>query len=468
MKHFRFVFIWMAIAVLASSCATQEREARDRAGAVESLAATADTVVLTVALYPYVPRIDQFQEAIANAWAQEYPDVTLNFVPASEWDGGYSSDPKPNYDVFIFDGMFFEYFKAQGYLSGIPAASVTDPDDFLAYARDGVAEGSTYYAIPFLGCSNVFFYNKNDTALADATTLSEIAAALGSYTYTSQEPPDRRGMMLDMAGGTTNATLYLDVAYNQSGVYPLPQPAPGDLSAAALATMTKLIGLASYWNVTMDPPADYGRGVWYNSGYGRSYVGFTESMSVMSPETRNNIAFRIMPFSDNTGFGELFYADVIGVNSQTSQSALAIELANLIASTDVFVASTGATGLDAPQFLMATRVSAFQALAQQDPIYNQMYALITDNEPLMFKLDENARSWVDSVKQPIKDASRTPFTGGCDFQSAGYIGDNAQAPAQCTPACADHGGWSGQWTNVPPAAPAGGSVCGCNSCPVPN
>lgn len=465
MKTIRLFLTGLFALVLVASCATDRTAETVQA---DALAAAPETTTLNVALYPYVPRIDQFQKAITDAWGALHPDVALNFIPASEWDGGYSSDPQPNYDVFIFDGMFFEYFKAQGYLSGIPAASVTNPDDFLAYARDGVTEGSTFYAIPFLGCSNVFFYNKNDAALADATTLSEIAAALGSGTYTSQEPPDRRGTMLDMAGGTTNATLYLDVAYNQTGVYPLPQPAPADLSAAALATMTKLIGLASYWNVTMDPPDDYGRGVWYNSGFGRSYVGFTESMSVMSPETRANIAFRIMPFSDETGYGELFYADVIGVNSKTSQSVLAVELANLIATTDVFVASTGATGSNAPQFLMATRVSAFQELAKQDAIYKQMYALITDNQPLMFKLDKNARSWVDSVKQPIKTASRTPFTGACDFQSASYIPGQSQAPALCTAACSGHGGWNGQWTNEYPAAPPGQSVCGCNACPVPN
>jgi len=466
MKLSRLVYALIAAAGLAAVGVSQDATAKDRKAVAAEQTATANTVTLTVALYPYVPRIDQFKQAITSAWAEVQPEVALNFVSADDWDGGYSSNPKSDYDIFIFDGMFFEYFKEQGYLSTIPASSITDPDDLLAYARNGVTDGSNYYAIPFLGCSNVLFYNKSNTELAEADTLTKVADVLGSFTYTSQEPPDRRGLMLDMAGGTTNATLYLDVAYNQTGVYPLPQPAADDLSQDAIDTMTKLIGLASFWNVTLDPPMAYGRSVWFNSGYGKAFVGFTESMSVMSAQTRSDIAFKIMPFSDND-FGELFYADVIGVNAQTEQRDLAIELANLIATTDVFVASTGETSTEPPQFLMATRKSAFETLAEQDPIYDQMYALITDNEPLMFKLDKNARTWVDSVKQPIKTASRKDFTGGCDFESASFISNQSQAAAQCDAACDDHDGWSGQWTNVAPAAPPGKSVCGCNSCPVP-
>lgn len=468
MKRFRLVSLLFAFLSLTAFSVVEDLHAGDSADAGVSGSKSAQSgSTLTVALYPYVPRIDQFKQAITTAWAKTHPDVELIFVPSDEWDGGYSSNPKSNYDVFIFDGMFFEYFKAQNYLYPIPQSSVTNPDDFLAYARDGVSSGSTFYAIPFLGCSNVLFYEKTNTALANAKTLSEISQVLGSYTYTSQEPPDRRGLMLDMAGGTTNATLYLDVAYNQTGVYPLKQPAPTNLDQSAIATMTKLIGLASYWNVTLDPPTDYGRSSWFSSGYGKAFVGFTESMSVMSPQTRSNIAFKIMPFSDKD-FGELFYADVIGVNPQSSQRDLAIDLANLIATTDVFVASTGQTTSNPPQFLMATRVSAFEALAKQSSIYNQMYALITDNQPLMFKLDQNARTWVNSVKTPIKTQSREHFEGGCDFVSASFISNQSQAPDRCNAACADHGGWNGQWTNVSPAAPPGKAVCGCKSCPVPN
>jgi thiamine pyridinylase len=43
---------------------------------------------LTVALYPYVPRVDQFESAIRQAWQQVQPTVGLDFTKKGEWDGG--------------------------------------------------------------------------------------------------------------------------------------------------------------------------------------------------------------------------------------------------------------------------------------------------------------------------------------------------------------------------------------------
>src|SRR5215203_2651759 len=60
--------------------------------------------VLNVALYPYVPRLDQFKTVISAAWAQQMPNVTLNYV---DWDV-YSQDPPKDLDVFVFDGIFLD------------------------------------------------------------------------------------------------------------------------------------------------------------------------------------------------------------------------------------------------------------------------------------------------------------------------------------------------------------------------
>ena len=35
---------------------------------------------LTVALYPYVPRVDQFESAIRQAWRKVHPTVGLDFI----------------------------------------------------------------------------------------------------------------------------------------------------------------------------------------------------------------------------------------------------------------------------------------------------------------------------------------------------------------------------------------------------
>ena len=76
------------------------------------VAVPANGTELTVGLYPYVPRLEQFQTAIKTQWAKVQPQVTLKFLAAADWDGGYSNNPPKNADVYVFDAMFFDYFQS--------------------------------------------------------------------------------------------------------------------------------------------------------------------------------------------------------------------------------------------------------------------------------------------------------------------------------------------------------------------
>lgn len=430
-------------------------------------AAQADDTSLTVALYPYVPRLAQFEAAIRERWAQVEPNVSLTFVPVADWDGGYSTDPTSDMDVFVFDAMFFEYFRSKGWLEAMQPGEVEGLNDFVPYAIDGVKTGAQYFAIPLMGCSNILFFQKNDMALRQATTLSAVNAALSQCTYTSEIPPDRRGIMVDLAGGTTNATLYLDAYHDITGQYPVPLPwTQGEVDPAAIGNLSLLLRIASFWNGSADDLQPYERASWFSEGYGRALVGFTESMSAMSPETRADIDFKVMPLADRQS-RPLFYADVIGVNTATAARgtrALAVKLANLMAASETVVASIGPdAGNPSPQYLMATRPSVFETLGQDFPIYTKMYGLVTGDDPILFALNERSREWLNDMKNTIRSDVRAGYSCGCDFQSSVPIYDNADALTKCPGVCAAHGGWNGQWTNQ---APAPGSVCGCNVCPV--
>ncbi|PTW61760.1 carbohydrate ABC transporter substrate-binding protein (CUT1 family) [Breoghania corrubedonensis] len=425
---------------------------------------------LTVGLYPWVPRLAQFEQAITAAWAQVEPNVQLVFLTADQWDGGYDMNPPANADVFVFDAMFFQDFLGGNYLEAMTPAEIQNANDLIPYARDGVQSNGNYYAIPLLGCSNVLFYQKGDQQLAAATTFNEVSNALNQCTYTSQIPPDRRGLMTDMSGGTTNAALYLDIAHAMTGTYPLPlPPTPQDLNTNAIAEQKTMLATASYFNATVANDNSYQQSIWFSEGFGRAVVGYTESMSQMSDATRANIAFKVMPFGDGTE-QPLFYADVISVNTTTSQRntrTLAVKLANLMASTDVVVDSIGATATEpVPQYLMATRASVFQQLSQQFPLYQDMWNMVNNANPLMFALAGDARSWLDAMKNVIKTDVRSNYQCGCDFKASQTIANNNAAPAICSSTCQPHGGWNGQWTNAYPAA-QDGSVCGCNACPLP-
>lgn len=456
---------------IPSGCATAPpRTAASSAPAPAVAAAASAQPTLTVALYPYVPRFGQFQQAITQAWAAARPDVPLHFLPAEAWDGGYSMDPPPNADVYVFDAMFFDLFQSKGWLEPLGAGEIEDVDDFVDYAIEGVKVGDRYYAIPQLGCANILFYQKDDRELASATTLTAVASALNQCTYTSKLPPDRRGLMLDMAGSTTTASLYLDAAHSETGIYPLPLPPnPSEINPSAMKHLRLLLALSSFANATSGDIGSYQRGEWFSQGWGRALIGYTESMSAMSEATRNNLDFKVMPLSDHDT-AALFYADVIGVNTTTRQRNtrdLAVELANVMASRATMIASIGKSDQDPePQFLMATRPSIFAELGKTFPIYNRMYGLLQNSNPVLFRLNDQSREWLKVMKGPIRSESRAEYPCGCDFPAASPIPDNSSAAAICNATCADRGGWSGAWTNQYPAVPSGGSACGCNACPV--
>src|SRR5262249_20827298 len=138
--------------------------------------------------------------------------------------------------------------------------------------------------------------------------------------------------------------------------------------------------------------------------------------------------------------------------------------ANIIAATETVVARFQAPAQDQnPQYLMSVRNSVFQQLEQRYPIYQRMYQLAQSNNPLAFKLNANARAWVEATAGTIRGAVRANYVCGCDQTASRPILNNADAQNVCPATCNAHGGWSGQWTNQPPAP---GSVCGCNACPV--
>jgi len=435
--------------------------------------AGANATELVVGLYPYVPNPQQFRDAITAKWRQKQPSVALVFLDSKDWDGGYDKDPPPNADVFVFDAMFLDYFRSKGWLSALTPSEIQDRGDFVKYALDGVVNGSSYSAIPQLGCANVLFYNKSDAAIANAKKLSEVTGALSRCTYTSRIPPDRRGLMIDMAGATTNASLYLDTEHSQDNLYPLPLPPKDKLNPDAIGRLRALLGAASWENSTVDTAGFYDRGAWLSKGWGRAFVGYTESMSAMDPDKLAAIGFKLMPLSDNLGAHPLFYADVIGINATTAQRGtrdLAVQLANVMAAADTMVQSLeDPTGGRRPQYLMSTRPSVFRYLGAMYPVYNDMYKLIppdgTPNSALMFRLPAQSRDWLKQVSDTIRGDARAQYPCGCDYPANQSIPNTAAAPPICNATCASHGGWLGQWTNDPPAA-QGKSVCGCRVCPL--
>ncbi|SFN91434.1 thiamine pyridinylase [Xenorhabdus japonica] len=376
---------------------------------------------ISVGLYPWVPRVEQFQTELTKIWKQRYPDDNLIFVSKEVWDGGYNTNPSDQLDVYVFDAINMNYFAHNGWLLPLVKSDIDDFDDFFDYAVDGIKMVGTelYWGIPQVGCARLLFYQANDTEVHIAQTLTQLKTTLNSCQYTGQVPPNKTGLMVDMSGSTTNASLYLQAVYSIYNQMPMNLPFnSAEFDADATANLRSIMEMSSYDNSTKET-ASYQHGEWFEKGHGRAFVGFTESMAVMSSGTLDNIEFKVMPLSNNTESNSLFYADIVGVypkqNRTDKELSKVKELANVMASKDYMVSSSkpipGALqGPESnPQYLMPLRKSIFVTLGREYPIYNKMKMLVENSSPVLFIMNEQSRTWIRETKENLQSAIRKDF-----------------------------------------------------------
>ncbi len=374
--------------------------------ATGNLSSTSATT-LNIALYPYVPRLDEFKQAVTEAWAKVQPDVNLNYV---DWDC-YSQDPPKDLDVFVFDGIFLDDFASKGYLAALTPGDIEDSNDFLHYAMDDSKVHNTYYGIPQLGCANLLFYRQGDTPLAQAGTLEQVYRVLGKCANPSIPPPQGNSLLVDLSGGTTDACLYLETVQEINHKYTPDPPLPSadKLDKQAVTNLQSLVYMGCKEQVEYSSANSYQRAAWFGAGLGRAAIGFTESMSAMG-DARKTAGFRLMPLANKNDV-HLFYIDLVGMNAAVTdptRKSLALKLANLAASSNVLVASIGPTlGYDYPQYLMPVRKSVFTALGKDDPIYQRMYELVSTSHPHMFRIGPNSKQWLSANKRAIKQTILT-------------------------------------------------------------
>jgi thiamine pyridinylase len=374
---------------------------------------------LHVAIYPYVPRPEQFKSVITEEWHKIQPDVQLIWVDT--WDGGYSMDPDQSIDVFVFDALYYEYFRTNGYLYSLEKSQVDAIGDFLDYVVQGLTVDNKMYAIPQLGCGDFLFYWKNDAELANAVTISQLDSILGSCTYCDTTPPIGTGLMVDFAGGITDASDYVVSLHETTNQNPVLLPYSTDkIDPVSAKNLQKIMSMSSFNNALYsNDNAPYQRANWFGQGYGRAYVGFMESLTHIDPAKLANIAFKPMPWSDNpTGSqNPLFYSDVIGINATTTSrgtTQLAIKLANLMASADVITRCFGSFGADGPQYLLPVRHSAFTALGVQYPVYRDIYAMVLKVNPTLFDLGSDAKHWLSGMQASLKGVTLADPSCSCE------------------------------------------------------
>jgi thiamine pyridinylase len=358
---------------------------------------------INVALYPWVPRYDQFQEVIYDAWSNLDTGVELNFV---DWDC-YGEDPTPELDVFVFDALFLTYFAKSGHLAPICPQDIKKRSDIFEFAKKGCKENGTFYAIPQLACSNFFFCRKDDENCKEylnAQTLEEMYQLIGDNTSPDIPPPLGEGLLADLSGSTTCACLYVDAEEDSMGYYTPTPPLPpaSDLFPDALMNLQLVVRMAGA--AQADTWAGvFQRAVWFSNGHGKAMMHYSESIWKMSEETRENIRFKVMPLGSTPV--NLFYIDAVGIKptSDPIRMALTLKLANLITSTRVIVDCLVPWKDDnSPQYILPVRKSIFKKMGKSYKLYRKLGKIIKKCDPKAFRVGEDSKQWLAEQKKAIK------------------------------------------------------------------
>ncbi|UTR14035.1 thiamine pyridinylase [Salipaludibacillus sp. LMS25] len=360
---------------------------------------------LTVALYPYVPDLERFEKAVADEWATAQPDVTLNFV---DWDG-YSSDPYDDLDVFVFDAIFLSHFIEEDHLMPLTLDEVDESSDILPFALDGVTVNDHVYAIPQIVCTNLLYTRAGDSLLSEVSSVPELYQEIGPRQSSGIIPNPNEGLLISMSGSTTKVLMYLDALLDTKGVYNdydvLPELTHLNRSALnSLVLLQRMAGpqQSNYWPDNNDP---YIRAKWFEDGYGKAYIGYTEAMSSMG-DFANDVNFKTISLSDKTDI-PVFYGDVVGINSAITdkdKQEIAIELANVIAASDTLVDAVSTDENNPyPQYLLPARESVYDQLEGDYPIYGELKDIATHEDNKLFKMGPSARPWLQEAKPIIAE-----------------------------------------------------------------
>lgn len=373
------------------------------AGAGAAQSDSPSDITLKVAIYPYVPDPSRFQAAVLDQWQRQEPGVKLEFT---EWDS-YSEDPPDDLDVFVLDSIFLSHFVDAGYLLPFGSQDIDQAEDVIPFALQGAIRNGKVYGLPQILCTNLLFYRKGDLKLGQVNNIYELYKKIGTNPSEQIPPPKNKGLLINMAGGTTKASMYLEALIDVTGQYTeydiLPPLDP--LNDKVIRGLRLLIDMAGE-KPSQYAPEDgdsYVRASWFAQGSGRAFIGYSESMMRMG-EYADQVQFKTISSSAGQDI-PLFYSDVVSVNSKTAYPELAQKLANVMASADtVEQALRPQADGQYPQYLLPARHQVYEALMQDYPIYSELSRIVNQPSNRVFRLGPEVRTWLKDAKQVLPEA----------------------------------------------------------------
>ncbi len=326
--------IALLILVLCSSCRSEQ----------------VDT--LTYAVFPYVPDVEYYQEIIEARWAELEPDIKL---VRADWDCYYDGRPK-GIDVVMYDAVMLDKLISEGWIRPIDPDAVQEAEDIYPFALDGITARDKLYGIPVFLCGNYLIYDRDSEELASAEHITDLEGESQILVINSESSfnrPQYTYEILADARGEANPSV----------------------DSSAEEYMSLIDRLADNDHKKDD---DTEVAMAYDSGIGRGYIGYSESLRLLKNRF-DKTGIKSISFSDRENIPRVYVdaaAVTAGVKGKRYEKCL--ELMNVMAEADVMTALSVQDGK--PQYLMLARKSPYKPLAEQFAIYSDLEKLANNEK----------------------------------------------------------------------------------------
>lgn len=359
---------------------------------------TGEKTTLSVALYPFVPDQARFQQAVEAEWNARHPEVALRFVL---WNG-YTEDPPDDLDVFVYDSVFLYDFLEKGCLLPIADEEVRDAGDYFPYALDACRVDGVIYALPQLLCTNLLYAREGDSELSEAANVGELYEIVGSSTRTDGPPAEGEGLLVNIPEGMNAAFWYLEVRIDREQQFSewISFPETDDFDPEVMDVLRTVQEMArGYQKEDFPPEAGWqSYEASFTEGYGRAFIGFSESMYGMG-DAADDVVFHRFSLSDGDDI-PVTYADIASVNAGigAEKRELAVELLNILTGRETLVAASSASQEDpVPQYLLIARESVYDELAEEYPVYGKLKAIASDPDCRVFVVCPSGREVIEQA-----------------------------------------------------------------------
>lgn len=306
-----------------------------------------DVDTLTYAVFTYMPDAEYYQELIEKRWAEIELDIKL---VRAEWNC-YKDGAPEGIDVIMYDAVTQDALIENGWIRSIDQNAVQEAEDILPFALEGLTVDGKLYGIPVLLCGNFLIYDQDYGDLAEAEHLTDLAPESDILVINTQFSMNRAQYIHEVLADTLREA----------------NPSTG-------SDADDLMGLVDQLAIDAhEQDDDIQVALAYDSGIGKGYIGFSESIRLLQNRI-SRTGIKSISFSDQDDLPRM-YVDAVAVNSKVKglRYQKCIELMNVIAEADVLSSLSVQNGV--PQYLLLARESPYEMLGESFPIYRQLEKL---------------------------------------------------------------------------------------------